>query len=290
MAARSLICDNGRAAGVVARDEESGEAYEFRAPVVVNCAGPWSRQVAESFDRDLPSLFHPSLAFNVLFDCEPTAAAALAIESSELHRQTYFLVPWHGKLLAGTVHLPWSGGSALPRPSEEQLQTFIAELNSTIRGRKFQLEDVVRVYAGFLPTIRPGSKELTKRPVIHKHWHRSGPRGLVSLCGIKYTTARAVAERAVRAVSSAHPRSWGDFPRSPSCDGALRIADFQSWSAAAVAGLRRELCQLVDTEAVLHQEDLLYRRTNWGSDPDLKATVEATLVDVLARNGDSSFV
>src|SRR5437588_73592 len=53
------------------------------------------------------------------------------------------------------------------------------------------------------------------RPAVRDHGHRGGPRGLVSVSGVKLTTARAVARRA-RAVLAleAPPRQAPDVETS----------------------------------------------------------------------------
>ena len=52
------------------------------------------------------------------------------------------------------------------------------------------------VHEGLVPG-RDGPSGLSTRPRLHDHEAEDGLPGLVSLQGVKYTTARAVAERAV---------------------------------------------------------------------------------------------
>ncbi len=54
VSASDLITANGRVAGVHAVDHVDGTELEFKAPLVVNAAGPWSRDVVRAFDRDYP--------------------------------------------------------------------------------------------------------------------------------------------------------------------------------------------------------------------------------------------
>ena len=66
--AESLLLQHGKVGGVLARDCQSGQRLEFRAPVVINAAGPWCRQVAQNFDCDYPQLLRNRLLlFNILF-------------------------------------------------------------------------------------------------------------------------------------------------------------------------------------------------------------------------------
>ena len=98
----SLLREGGGVRGVEAVDRVTGDVVELRAPVVVNCAGPSSRVVAERLDRDHERLFQPSLAFNLLLDRPPLSGAALALTPRNPTGRTYFLRSWRGRIVAGT--------------------------------------------------------------------------------------------------------------------------------------------------------------------------------------------
>ena len=100
--AKRLLTENGSVTGVVAIDRVTDERLQFRSPVVVNCAGPWCRDVAQSFHQDVPELFHPSLAFNVLIDRQRLSSLALALSAKDPGSRTYFLIPQENRVLAGT--------------------------------------------------------------------------------------------------------------------------------------------------------------------------------------------
>jgi glycerol-3-phosphate dehydrogenase len=180
--------------GVRARDRLSGESLTFRARRVANCAGPWVREVAGALDRDLPELFAPALAFNLLLDREPPAAGALAVASRRRGARTHFLVASNGRVMAGTCHCP---GPAPDGPSEGQIEAFLADLNAALPAFAVSRREVLQVLWGILPAERPGAAEPADRPVVLDHGAQGGPRGLVSIAGVKLTTARAVAEQAL---------------------------------------------------------------------------------------------
>jgi glycerol-3-phosphate dehydrogenase len=194
--ATDLLTAGGRVTGVRAVDRGSGRSREIRARAVVNCAGPWSREVARRFDRDIPRLFRPMLAFNLLFDREPPSRAALAVAAPGAGSQTWFLLPMGDRLLAGTAYVPARGEAG---PSEEEVAGFLAALNAAVPGLNARRDEVARVLWGRLPAAVEGSVVPARRPVIHDHGRHGGPEGLVSVSGIKLTTARAVSEKALAA-------------------------------------------------------------------------------------------
>lgn len=201
-----LAVQDGRVAGIRAEDRESGRSVEFRARRIVNCAGPWSRDLARRFDRDVPALFLPVLAFNLLLDRESPSRAALAVASREPGAQTWFLLPREGKLLAGTAYAPVPPGrSGEEGPDEARIGELLAALNAALPGFGLRRSQVLDVLWGRLPAVAEGSVELASRPVIVDHGRHGGPEGLVSVSGVKLTTARAVARRTLT-VLGAPPR------------------------------------------------------------------------------------
>lgn len=282
--ARRLLVAGGRVAGVEAVDVETGEELALRAPRVVNCAGPWCREVAASFDRDVPRLFHRSLAVNVLLDREPPAAEALAVRAREPGGQTFFLHPWKGRILAGTYHVPSSGPRRDTFGESALRERFVADLRRALPALELGSEAVLRVFWGYLPARRPGSATLSVREVIVDHAGHGGPRGLWSVSGVKLTTGRWVAEKTLRRVLAGEGRPLpppGPVPRPAAAapPSALELAAMlEHEPAAALEAVHR----VVEEEAVVHPDDLLLRRTDWGIDPRCGAALARRLAPLVA--------
>ncbi len=274
--ASGLRAHDGKVIGVRAVDRSTGRSFDFAAPVVVNSAGPWSRIVARDFDRDVPHLFRPTVAFNLLLDRPPLAKVTVAVVASH-GDGTYFLRPWGGKIFAGTYHTMASPpaahelGEGDPEPSSELIERFLGELRHAVPALEIGLDNVVRVYAGFVPSTRSGG--LARGEVLFDHGSNGGPKGLFSLAGAKFTTARLAADRLLSLAYGAGRKT----PHGPSGEGrppplpelsAREFADLlEDEPAAAAAYVRR----IAAEESIMHVEDLLLRRTDWGADPRLMA-------------------
>jgi glycerol-3-phosphate dehydrogenase len=109
MEAVSLVKATSNVTGIVAIDRLQGSQLEFRAPLVVNATGPWCAEVATKIAGKQSSIPHNSLAWNVLFKRPAVSTCGVAVARQTSESQTYFMVPWHGRLLAGTGHGPWHG-------------------------------------------------------------------------------------------------------------------------------------------------------------------------------------
>ena len=257
-------------AGVAALDRESGQAFEFQSRVVVNAAGPWCRETAARFDRDREELFVPSLAFNVLFDRSSLSEQALAVSTRRKGALVYFLRPWKGKLLVGTSHKPWPVAGDPPVLPRDLLLEFIEELNQAVPGLGLKENETRRIFSGLLPVHRAGSIDLTTRELLIDHGREGGPEGLYSLSGVKFTTARRVAEKTLAAIRSFQGRTRGDGPPDfpPEFLNDLRgVIDYDWHPEPRDSSWLEGLKMVIQEEAVVHLDDLVFRRTGLGDNP-----------------------
>jgi len=256
-----------RVIGLRCIDRTDGSEIEFQAAVIVNAAGPWCEEFARRSESETPGLFRPSLAWNILFDRPAACDHALAIRPRGRGEHTYFLVPWKGRLLAGTGHAPWTEGPTRAYPAAQQLEVFLADLNRAIPQLALERSEIARIFSGLLPARSRGSAELATRPEFFDHASRNGPAGLYSLSGVKFTTARRVADSALeRIFPQRSARAYRDLPR-PEVRPSHREIPFDWIPTAREDGWLEDLVPLVRHESPLHLEDLLLRRSALGDNP-----------------------
>ncbi len=276
--ATDLIVDDGRVVGITALDRDSGQCYEFETRRVANCAGPWSRELSERFDREVPELFRPTVAFNLLLDREPPADLALAVSPPDESR-SYFVVPWQGRLMAGTCHAAQAIEPSDLTPDHPLVREFANDLGAATPKLGLESATVLRVLAGRLPAATGGGATPTSRPVIVEHGKRGGPRGLVSVSGVKYTTARALAERTLGVLFGKQLAATGDVAR-PEPAAWPALSDI-SQSEGRDSTLAARLGRLATDESVRRLEDLTLRRTDIGLDPERGAAATEWLRDIV---------
>jgi glycerol-3-phosphate dehydrogenase len=276
--ARELeVAGGGQLEGVIGIDRCNGARLAFRAPVVVNCAGPWSRVVAARFDRELEGLFRPSLAFNLVLDRAPLSDAAVAVNAGT---GTYFLHEAGGRMFVGTHHEPRAGDSTRAEPSREEIARVLEKLNQAIPELGVQGKDVLEIRAGLMPVRRAGSIDLSTRPLIVDHGTVGGPAGLISVSGVKFTTARRVAEQVCTIIlERRHRRYQPDVLTRSGGPVPVSAEETRSRIARDPGAFRTEVARIVAEEAVVHPEDLLLRRTEWGADSSIGPALAAVLGD-----------
>lgn len=282
--ARSLETEGRRIRGLLAFDHTRGQHLTFRAERVVNAAGPWCREVATRFDpihaKQHAGLFRPSLALNLLLDRSLGPSPALALAPSPGAARLFF-VPWRGQLLAGTHHaaLPPgpSTGEGADRSLRESLDRgvddFLADLDRALPALRLERDAVRHIFWGRLPATAEGGAQLARRPVVLDHGREGGPEGLVSVSGLKLTTARQLAREALDLLGTPSPRRLSSPLPRPTPAPWPTAAEAAGALETDPAGFGPRITELAAAERVHHPDDLLYRRTGWGHDPEHHSTL-----------------
>ena len=198
-----LLDDQGRVAGVHARDLLGGEEMEVRGRMVLNTAGPWVERLLET---------RPDLAQR---DLRLSKAMNLVVKKPLVHDHAIgigdggdrllFLVPWRGLTMIGTTHQRYDGEPDDARVTGRDIEEFLADVHRAYPAAALEPDDVLFFHGGLLPitkTDRAGEATLLKRHRILDHARTHGVDGLVSVVAVKWTTSRAVAEQAVDLVFS----------------------------------------------------------------------------------------
>ncbi len=262
----STITSNDEICGVLTLDKETGEEVEFNSSLVINSTGPWSKELAKSFHKNFDELFNYSIAWNILFDIDALSDHALAVTPPKENAKAYFLRPWKGKLFAGTIHEPWDGVCDIPVPKQESINNFISDLNLSIPGLNVTKGDILQIYSGLLPAKEQGSNAIAVRDVIIDHFEHGGPKGLFSLSGVKFTTARLVAEKVLKKIfkdSTLPKKTEFNFPAKS--DEEYGIFGF-NWDLDQNL-IKEVLEKKIKDESVVHLQDLILRRTTLGDNP-----------------------
>jgi len=208
--ATDLTIVNDRVTGVQARDVLTGNTVPIRAKLVVNAAGPWAQRMLDHLaGRRKAAKIGLSIAMNMVTRQFITGTAAGITSRYKFERgkaipvkkpQLLFIAPWRSYSLVGTIHTHFEGRPEDYKVSEDEIQNFVDEVNAAYPGAQLQRDDVYFVHKGFLPAEASSSHEkvkLVREGQIYDHQTADGVDGLVTVLGVKYTSARGVAQQAV---------------------------------------------------------------------------------------------
>jgi glycerol-3-phosphate dehydrogenase len=280
--ADGLLVADGRVRGARVTDRLTGTSFDIRARVVINAAGPWAWRWLERVAA-LPRAVTPprfSLAMNVVVN-RPAPALALG---GMAHGRFLFMVPWRDRAIVGTSHDGQPGSPApdsQPRVEPALLEAFLREAVTAFPRAHIDPVAVTLVHRGLLPAgTRPGA--LLKRSIVHDHTADS-ITGLFSIVGVRYTTARATAERVARRVSVALGRSCAPSRTATqplSGGGMPNVTRFEREQTASADWSAEALRRLIAAYGTLYPEILEIARREPGLRQPLSATCPITGAEV----------
>ena len=202
IAAERLLLDGRRVAGAAVRDRLTGEAFEIRARLTVNAAGPWAEGLlppstasagnAGTYSRDACFVVtRPAAARMALAIPGQTRDSDALLARNARH---LFLVPWREHTLVGVWHRVVERDPDRTALTREELHAFIDEINACYPAAQLSESEVSTAGFGLVPfgeagRQRPGALSFGKQSRLIDH-RGQGLAGLITLISVRYTVAR----------------------------------------------------------------------------------------------------
>jgi glycerol-3-phosphate dehydrogenase len=249
--ATGYVIDDHRVKGVKAMDRMSEDTLEIRSKLVLNTSGPW---INETLKWLRPNQTQPEIKYSwamnmVTKQLFSDYAAGVKGRRTNMENgrlvekatKVYFVTPWRGYSLIGTIHEPYEGDPSEFRVTETKILQFMEEINYALPGNTLRREDIHFFYGGLLPMVRPdpnsGEVVLTKHYKIYDHKKSDGIDGVVSVLGVKYTTARDVAAKAIDLIMRLLNKSRGQTQTDSTRLFGGNIEGFDDFQQQALARL-----------------------------------------------------
>ena len=194
-----FLQQNGRVTGVKVEDKLTGDTFAIRSSVVVNAAGPWAASLLANLPVAARGTPPPRLsrAMNVITRklVHDHACGGLA------NGRYLFMIPWRDVSIVGTSHDAHDDTADQLKVSRWDLEAFLRDAREAFPHAGLTAADVQLIHRGLLPMIAgEGSHvQLMKESQVVDH-SKHGLAGLVSMFGVRYTTARHTAQVAVDTV------------------------------------------------------------------------------------------
>jgi glycerol-3-phosphate dehydrogenase len=179
--------------GMVVRDDVTGGRLEVRSALTINAAGASAGRLMAAFGSR--RVFPLVKAMNLVTRRPwPNVALARPTRAGRL----LVALPWRGRLLVGTSHGESLSGSDDTLVTTKEASGYLSEVNDAFPWLELRMDDVTLVHRGVVPAKSSAGRSigLLDTPEIHDH-ARDGIEGALSVVGVKFTTARGVAERAI---------------------------------------------------------------------------------------------
>jgi glycerol-3-phosphate dehydrogenase len=200
--------------GVQVRDVLSGNSFGIRGKVVINAAGPWAPNLLKSslnidvsptpsFSRDLAIVLNKRITGKYTLACQVKYIDPDALLSRK--GRHVFLSPWRDFSLLGVWHYVHKGDPDNVGVNADELQSYLDEINDEYPDLSLSLDDISTVNFGLTlfgeNTGDSDDLSFGKRSILIDHSKTDGLKGLITLIGVRATTARGMAEKSVNLAS-----------------------------------------------------------------------------------------
>ncbi|MGI9259849.1 MAG: FAD-dependent oxidoreductase [Gammaproteobacteria bacterium] len=209
MRATKIRIENDQVQGVEAIDQLTGTTIFIACRQILNASGPWiSEFLQNAADRSTDFRLQCTKNMNLVVR-RPAQQMAFGVSSQRRSdanvgesNRLFFMTPWRGQSIIGTTHFPYEGDTENCVFESHEIDEFLAEFNEAYPAANLARDDVLYCYGGLTPAARTtesGKVQRSHRSEIVDHLKQDGIKGLFSIVGVKYTTARLLAEWAVDA-------------------------------------------------------------------------------------------
>jgi glycerol-3-phosphate dehydrogenase len=156
-----------RLTGVRAKDVLAGNEFDIRAKITINNSGPWVDRVLSLVNGGHTPVgypkrkFLPSKTMNLVVKRQLIPDYAVGVSSKFEFKdkdaliskgsRALFVVPWRKYSLVGTTHVPFDGDASNFSITEEDIHTFMNEINAAYPPAALKRADISFFYGGLLP-------------------------------------------------------------------------------------------------------------------------------------------
>ena len=200
------LIDHGRLHGFFVRDLLSGVEHKVKCRLLVNATGPWlelmSGQPQRRWATAMNLVVKKRFFGNYAVGLEEQNAFADPHSLVPRDKRLFRFVPWRDAYtIIGTSYGRWTGqGDFMPEAAD--FSQMLTDINRVYAAAALKPEDISFFHTGLLPvaadddSLGPVPKLETKGRFIDHA--KDGAAGLISIIGVKYTTAPALASQLLR--------------------------------------------------------------------------------------------
>lgn len=206
-----FLRNGDRILGIQVKNILENRSFEIRGRCILNAAGPWAHRLLES-DLNLRLSHRPTFSRDLAFVVNRSLPHDYAIAFSTASKDSdtlvdrggrhLFAVPWREYMLIGVWHRVYTSSPEKIVVEPEEIESFINEVNQAYPGIGIRPGEITLINTGltlFGEEGQQAAKNMSfgKRSMLIDHESVHGLNGLVTLIGVRATTARGLASRAM---------------------------------------------------------------------------------------------
>lgn len=255
-----LVKDRKNVVGAVVKDELTNQEWQITADHIVNAAGIFTDDIVHMDNPTSRNTIIPSRGSHIVLDQEFLGGIDAIMIPKTSDGRVLFVIPWNGKVIAGTTDEKTDIPVAEPKATMEEIEFILANC------RKYLLkdptkEDIRATYAGLRPLAAPKEGNHKTKEISRGHRVIFSDSGLVSIIGGKWTTFRKMGEDVISTIAKERNEKWKS---STSKNIYIKGRGIYSKSDTIHPSLPYSMADIIDivnNEMVETLEDLLLRRT-----------------------------
>lgn len=190
--------EEGKISGAKVKDLETGNVFEVKSKVVVNCTGPFSDRI-----RLLGGLKEkrivPGKGSHVILPSNYAPLSTGMLIPKTKDGRVLFLVPWEGHTILGTTD-ELGEVTETSTISDLERKFLVEELSKYISITPYKINnDILGSFSGERPLVKGTGGNTSS--LLRTHEVELAESGLVSVLGGKWTTFRAMGEETIDKVT-----------------------------------------------------------------------------------------
>jgi glycerol-3-phosphate dehydrogenase len=218
-----IIKDKDIVSGVLAKDQETGEAFEIRAKGLINATGVFTDDIIRMDDAAAKKMLTLSQGVHIVLDKSFLPGTSAIMVPHTADGRVLFATPWHDKVIVGTTDTPVEEALLEPRPLAEEIE-FLLSHAAKYLTKDPAPSDVLSMFAGLRPLVGQGDDGNTAA-ISRDHTIYISRSGLVTITGGKWTTCRRMAEDTID-----HAAMVAHLDEKPSVTAGLQIHGYHNHS------------------------------------------------------------
>ena len=198
MEAVDFVETNGRIDGVKVKDQLNGVEAIIKARQVINTSGPWCDEVRFLEKGVNNKMLRPTKGVHIVLSKKDFPLNHAVFLRCPIDDRVVWPIPaFDGDLVyVGTTDTDYTGPLDNVVATEEDIDYLLAVANHTTPGRNLTREHIIGTWAGLRPLIAP-EDDRNASAVSREHEIFVSPKGLLTICGGKLTTARVMGQQVI---------------------------------------------------------------------------------------------
>ncbi|MFH1729870.1 MAG: glycerol-3-phosphate dehydrogenase [Pseudomonadota bacterium] len=200
--ASSILSRNQNLSTINAVDTISGDKFEIKAKVIVNCSGPWVDKTLSSLKKIESKKIRPTKGVHFIVKRDKINNNNAIVMKAVKDNRTTFVIPWDKFTLVGTTDTDYDADLDNVYATKKDIEYLIESLNILFPEAKLSKDDIISSYAGLRPLVYEKGKNESAVSREHKIFIDDN---IVTIAGGKLTTYRPMVKELIDAVIKNFP-------------------------------------------------------------------------------------